>query len=78
MHGMRNISNVPLAEMLADRFASTDLENKHVNIDSELSNATIRNASILKKLTDRSLVRISAKIKEQTIRLTAKLFFCDV
>jgi hypothetical protein len=36
--------------MLGDRFALSDLEGKAVNIDTELTSASIRDASILKKL----------------------------
>ena len=40
LHGLDSISNVPLSEMLGsnkDKFASSDLEGKDVNIDNELS-----------------------------------------
>lgn len=45
-----NFSLVPLSSMLGDRFALSDLEGKAVNIDTELTSASIRDASILKKL----------------------------
>jgi hypothetical protein len=51
LHGPSNVSNVPLSSMLKNTFALSDLENKDVNIDTELSNATIQDSAILKKLT---------------------------
>jgi phage/plasmid-associated DNA primase len=41
LHGPQNVSNVPLSAMLKNRFALSDLENKYINIDNELSSATI-------------------------------------
>jgi hypothetical protein len=41
LHGPKNISNVSLSSMLKNRFALSDLENKYVNIDTELSSTTI-------------------------------------
>ena len=49
LHSTRNVSNVPLPAMLNNRFALADLENKDVNIDSELPYTTIKETSILKK-----------------------------
>ena len=34
MHGVENVSNVPLSEMLSNKFALSDLENKGLNIDN--------------------------------------------
>jgi hypothetical protein len=53
LHGANNISNVPLNAMIKNTFALSDLENKDVNIDTELSSATIHDSAILKKLTGR-------------------------
>jgi putative DNA primase/helicase len=76
LHGARNVSNVPLSSMLKNTFALSDLENKDVNIDTELSSATIQDAAILKKLTGRQPIRIERKHERayDTI-LHAKLFF---
>jgi putative DNA primase/helicase len=54
----------------------SDLENKDVNIDSELSNSTIQDSAILKKLTGNQPIRIERKNQRayDTI-LHAKLFF---
>jgi hypothetical protein len=35
--------------MLRDAFALSDLEDKNINVDTELSSATIYDAAILKK-----------------------------
>jgi phage/plasmid-associated DNA primase len=61
LHGAWNVSNVPLSEILKNRFALSDLENKFVNIDTELSSATIQDATVLKKITGRQPVRIERK-----------------
>ena len=57
-------------------FALSDLENKDINIDTELSSATIEYSAILKKLTGRQPIRIERKHQRayDTI-LHAKLFF---
>lgn len=76
LHGTKNISNVPLSAMLEDRFALSDLEGKAVNIDTELTSTTIRDTSVLKKLTGRQPVRIQRKNQQAyDARLYAKLFF---
>jgi putative DNA primase/helicase len=76
LHGPRNVSNVPLSSMIKNTFALSDLENKDVNIDSELSSATIEDSAILKKLTGKQPIRIERKHQRayDTI-LHAKLFF---
>lgn len=51
LHGSRNVSNVSLLSLIKDRFALSDLENKSINIDTELSTAIIKDTSLLKKLT---------------------------
>ena len=76
LHGTNNISNVSLKSILTNRFALSDLENKTVNIDTELSSTTIEDAAILKKLTGRQPIRIERKNeKAYDARLYAKLFF---
>ena len=50
--------------MLEDKFALSDLEGKSVNIDTELTNTTIRDTSVLKKLTGRQPTRIQKKKSE--------------
>ena len=37
LHGFKNVSNVSLNSLVNNRFALADLENKDVNIDTELS-----------------------------------------
>jgi putative DNA primase/helicase len=76
MHGSKNVSNVPLSAMLRDVFALSDLENKNVNIDTELSSATIHDTAILKKLTGRQPIRIQRKNQRAyDAPLHAKPFF---
>ncbi len=76
LHGTNNISNVSLKSILTNRFALSDLENKTVNIDTELSSTTIEDAAILKKLTGKQPIRIERKNeKAYDTRLYAKLFF---
>jgi Family of unknown function (DUF5906)/D5 N terminal like len=76
LHGVKNVSNVPLSAMLGDRFALSDLEGKCVNIDTELSSTTIGDTSVLKKITGRQPIRIERKNERayDTI-IHAKLFF---
>jgi putative DNA primase/helicase len=76
LHGSKNVSNVPLSSMIKNTFALSDLENKDVNIDTELSNATIQDSAILKKLTGRQPIRIERKHQRAyDAMLHAKLFF---
>ncbi len=78
LHGIDNVSNVPMSEMLTDKFALSDLENKDVNIDNELGSQTIKEASVLKRLTGGSRQRIRIQRKNQRAydtTLYAKLFF---
>jgi len=76
LHGSNNISNVPLNAMIKNTFALSDLENKDVNIDTELSSATIHDSAILKKLTGRQPIRIERKNQRAyDAQLHAKLFF---
>jgi P4 family phage/plasmid primase-like protien len=76
LHGLRNVSNVPLSAMLKDTFALSDLEYKNLNIDTELSRGTIYDTTILKKLTGRQPVRIQRKNQRAyDATLYAKLFF---
>jgi P4 family phage/plasmid primase-like protien len=76
LHGIKNVSNVPLNAIIKNPFALSDLENKDVNIDTELSSATIHDTAILKKLTGRQPVRIERKNQRAyDVALHAKLFF---
>jgi putative DNA primase/helicase len=61
LHGLKNISNVPLHSLVKNRFALSDLENKDLNVDTELSSSIINDMSILKKLTGRQPLRIERK-----------------
>ena len=61
LHGNQNVSNVSLKSLIKNRFALSDLENKDVNIDTELSTEIITDISILKKLTGKQPIRIEKK-----------------
>lgn len=76
LHGAKNVSNVPLSAMLGDNFALSDLEGKSVNIDTELTSTTIRDASVLKKITGRQPIRIQRKHERAyDAPMYTKLFF---
>ena len=76
LHGQENISPVPLATLLNNRFAKKELEGKNVNIDMEMSRATINDMGVLKELTGQQPVRIEPKhLPAYSTRLWAKLFF---
>jgi putative DNA primase/helicase len=76
LHGSKNISNVSLKSIIKNRFALSDLENKDVNIDTELSTEIITDISILKKLTGKQPIRIERKNKDAyDVLLHPKLFF---
>ena len=76
LHGLKNGSNVSLTSLVNNRFALADLENKDVNIDTELSSNSIKDMSVLKKLTGNHPIRIERKNQQayDTI-LHAKLIF---
>jgi len=78
LHGARNVSNVPLSDMLKDTFALSDMEGKDLNIDNELGGQTVKETAVLKRLTGGSRQPIRIQRKNQraydTI-LYSKLFF---
>ena len=76
LHSSKNVSNVSLKSLVHNAFALADLENKDVNIDTELSPNSIKDMSILKKLTGNHPIRIERKNQHayDTI-LHAKLIF---
>jgi P4 family phage/plasmid primase-like protien len=78
LHDDKNISNVSISALLENRFAIADLEFKDVNIDTELTNAVIKDTTILKKLTGgrKQPIRIERKNQHAyDTYLQAKLFF---
>jgi P4 family phage/plasmid primase-like protien len=76
LHGQQNVSPVPLTTILNNRFAKKELEGKNVNIDMEMSKATINDMGVLKELTGQQPVRIEPKhLPAYSTRLWAKLFF---
>lgn len=78
LHGTKNVSNVSVKSLIESRFASADLEFKNLNIDSEYSDGSVKDTSILKKLTGgrKQPIRVERKNQDayDTI-LYAKLFF---
>jgi putative DNA primase/helicase len=76
LHGDDNVSNTPLVTLLNNRFSTKELEGKNVNIDMELSKATITDMAMLKKLTGQQPIRIEPKhLPAYNIKLWAKQFF---
>src|SRR5919112_1475927 len=76
LHGEDNVSNTSLASLLKDRFSRKELEGKNVNIDMEMSRATIDGISVLKELTGSQPIRVEPKyLDAYTTRLWAKHFF---
>jgi putative DNA primase/helicase len=76
LHGYENISSVPLSALQENRFAASDLEGKNVNIDTELSSATIKDLGMIKRLTGSQPVRIERKNQQAyDTKIYAKLLF---
>jgi P4 family phage/plasmid primase-like protien len=76
LHGIKNVSNVPLNAILDEKFALADLENKDVNIDTELSTGIIIDISTLKRVTGKQQIRIQRKNRDAyDVLLHEKLFF---
>ena len=78
LHGPNNVSNVSLLSLMYNRFALADLELKDVNVDTELSAASVRDTSLLKKLTGgrKQPIRIERKYQAAyDTYLHAKMFF---
>jgi P4 family phage/plasmid primase-like protien len=78
LHGHENVSNIPLGHLANPnhRFALSGLENKDINVDTELSAKSYNDLSTLKKLTGRQPVPIERKGKDiYDTELWAKLFF---
>jgi putative DNA primase/helicase len=78
IHGSKNVSNASVKALIDNRFALADLEFKNVNIDSEYSDISIKDTSILKKLTAgrKQPTRIERKNQHAyDAILYAKLFF---
>jgi len=74
LHGLKNVSNVSLKSLATYRFAIAQIENKDINVDTELSkNVDISN---LKKLTGTQPVMVERKGRDPyDIELWAKYFF---
>ena len=78
LHGIDNVSNVSISTLLTNRFALADLENKDVNLDSEMSSNVNQDTTIIKKLTGgrRQPIRIERKNHQPyDTYIYTKLFF---
>lgn len=76
LHGNDNVSYTSIQSLITNRFALADLENKDLNIDTELASYSIKDTSILKKLTGSHKIRIEQKNKNAHItQIHAKLIF---
>jgi putative DNA primase/helicase len=74
IHGLDNVSNVDLKSLIEERFASVDLVNKNMNVDTE--STSIKNTSKLKKLTGTQRIRVEQKGQPAfEAELFAKLIF---
>lgn len=75
--GRENVSNVPMSAIMSDlRFAISDMEYKDVNIDTELSSATIKDMAIIKRITTRQPLRIDRKnMRAYDASVYAKMWF---
>lgn len=76
LHGPNSVSNVSLKELANDHFGLADLDNKDVNIDAEMTSNSIKDLSVLKKLTGIQPIRVQRKHQHayETV-LHAKLIF---
>ncbi len=78
LHSKGNVSNVSVKSLIDNRFALADLEFKNLNIDSEYSDGSVKDTSILKKLTGgrKQPTRIERKNQHAyDANLYEKLFF---
>lgn len=76
LHGFTNVSNISLKLLAENNFAIAGLENKDVNIDTELHQSTINDISTIKKLTGKQPISIERKGKDAyDAKIYAKLFF---
>jgi P4 family phage/plasmid primase-like protien len=76
LHGRDNVSNVSLKELANDHFGLADLDGKDVNIDTEMSSNSIKDLSVLKKLTGSQPIRVQRKHQHAyDALLHAKLIF---
>jgi putative DNA primase/helicase len=76
LHGEENVSRTPLTVLLRDRFSRKDLVGMNVNIDTEMSKATIDDMGILKELTGSEPIRVEEKyLPAYPARLWAKNWF---
>ena len=76
LHGEDNIAHTSLVHLLGNRFSKMELEGKNINIDMEMSQASIEDMSVLKELTGSEPIRVEPKyMPAYNTRLWAKHFF---
>jgi len=74
--GQENISNVSLQNLEEDRFAVANLHNKYANINSDLSDKSLRSTGTFKQLTGNDIVNAQNKFKNSfSFKNRAKLIF---
>ena len=61
LHGSENVSYISLKSILENQFALAGLENKDVNIDTEMPQGILKDISILKKLTGKQPISVEKK-----------------
>ena len=61
LHGPENVSSVPLHLMTDDKFAPSHMVNKDVNIDTEVKPKTMKDTTILKRLTGSEPIWVQEK-----------------
>ena len=59
--GARNISSLPLHELAENRFAASELQDKLLNISSDLPDRTLKDTTLFKKIVDGRLSTINAR-----------------
>jgi P4 family phage/plasmid primase-like protien len=76
LHGEDNVAHTSLVHLLGNKFAKMELEGKNVNIDMEMSKATIEDMAVLKELTGSEPIRVEQKYRDAYfIEVWAKHFF---
>ena len=77
IHGLRNTANVSIEFLMKDKFALAELENKNINIDTELSKIpTSADIAVLKKITGREPLRVQRKFGQPyEVIMPVKLIF---
>jgi putative DNA primase/helicase len=62
--GEENIANVDIHNLNDNRFAKAELQNKYVNIDSDVSSSTLKNTGIIKKISGNDIISAERKFEQ--------------